>query len=187
MLTDGSSTFSQLHLSTKFSNLTVFGNMKPSKAKRPWLLSHNKTDAVAGWAGTALSVWWILTSSRLMRRLKRDRYEHISKCWLPIVLVNPSSVSWHCFFLCPALCLNWHWQPNCYLANRINCHTCLPTSTHCCCSSATPCESVAKIRFGNSFSVAKLVTREVGQVGCRPTGSGSSLVICKHAKDQYLN
>lgn len=24
-------------------------------------------------------------------------------------------------------------------------------------------------------------------MGCRPTGSGSSLVICRHAEDQYLN
>lgn len=89
--------------------------------------------------------------------------------------------------LCAALCLDWHRQPNCYLANRINCHTCLPTSTHCCCFRATPCEAVAKIRLCNSFSVAKLVTWEVGEVGCHRTGFGGSPVIRKTGKDQQQN
>lgn len=96
-------------------------------------------------------------------------------------LLNPP-LSVDIVLLCPALCLDWHRQPNCYLANCITCHTCLHTSTHCCGPSVTPCEAVAKIRLDNSFSVAKLFTREVGEVRCCPTGSGGLLVICKQAK-----
>lgn len=84
--------------------------------------------------------------------------------------------------LCPALCLDWHRQPSCYPVNCFTCHTCLHTSSHCCGPSATPCEVVAKTRLDNSFSVAKLVTREVGEVRCCLTGSGGLLVICKQVK-----
>lgn len=60
--------------------------------------------------------------------------------------------------------LDWHWSTKQLPGKHRTCHACLHASSGCPGAISPPCEAVAKLRLGKSFSVAKLVTCEVGKV-----------------------
>lgn len=88
-----------------------------------------------------------------------------SKLWKHLPSVDAAA-------LCPARGLGWQWATKQLPGKHITCHACLHASSGCPGAISPPCEAVAKLRLGKSFSVAKLVTCEVGKVRYRSQSSG---------------